>query len=83
MGMTDKEIEGDWRWLDGTNPDYLPWGKNQPNNYGISNCGAFYEQYDFQWVDEPCKFLYQPICEIVYVIYYFLHLVELSNHIKI
>jgi len=41
LGASDAEVEGDWRWLDGTKVAYADWATNEPNDGGgIQDCGC-------------------------------------------
>ena len=40
IGASDAEVEGDWKWLDGTS-DYWRWSRGEPNN-GRRNKGQHY-----------------------------------------
>ncbi len=33
IGLTDAEVEGTWKWLDGTPYGYKNWSPNEPNDY--------------------------------------------------
>ncbi|XP_043935080.1 CD209 antigen-like [Protopterus annectens] len=66
IGMTDKDTEGSWRWVDGTpcnsasgNPVF--WHSNQPNNIGNEDCAVMYP--DATWHDYSCSDKYRWICE--------------------
>ena len=34
LGATDKEVEGTWKWVDGTQMDFKAWAQAQPDNAG-------------------------------------------------
>ena len=35
IGITDKKSEGDWRWFNNFESDFINWAINEPNNYGM------------------------------------------------
>ncbi|XP_072234862.1 collectin-12-like [Leuresthes tenuis] len=66
MGLTDKEEENVWRWLDGTEPAFTNWKPGQPDNWGHSHergedcAGLIHEGL---WNDFFCEDLISYICE--------------------
>ncbi|XP_045182676.2 perlucin-like protein [Mercenaria mercenaria] len=64
IGMTDMEREGEWKhYPSHSDVTFFDWGKHQPNNGRVSNCGAFWESFQYLWVDEPCTNKFKPLCE--------------------
>lgn len=54
FGFTDKDNEGDWKWVTGENVDYTNWSSGEPNNdgNGEENYAEFYYKYtDGTWND--------------------------------
>ncbi len=50
LGATDKEAEGEWKWINGAPFDYTAWMSGQPNNYGSEE--HYLATYDEGlWVD--------------------------------
>ncbi|KAL4236909.1 hypothetical protein ACF0H5_005295 [Mactra antiquata] len=65
IGMYDGEQEGKWKWID-TNQDvkYFNWNPGEPNQGRAANCVAIFDNYDNNWVDEPCtNRQFRPICK--------------------
>ncbi|XP_040921942.1 collectin-12-like isoform X1 [Toxotes jaculatrix] len=66
MGLTDKEEENVWRWLDGTEPAFTKWKPGQPDNWGHGHgtgedcAGLIHEGL---WNDFFCEDLISYICE--------------------
>ena len=55
LGGSDVEVEGDWRWVDGSNWDFQAWdmGQGQPNNYnGNQHCLTY--KVGLGNHDDPC-----------------------------
>ncbi|XP_037550264.1 collectin-12 [Nematolebias whitei] len=66
MGLTDKEEENTWRWVDGTEPAFTKWKPGQPDNWGHfheagEDCAALIHQG--LWNDAFCEDLISYICE--------------------
>lgn len=66
MGLTDREEENTWRWLDGTEPTFTKWKAGQPDNWGHGHetgedcAGLIHEGL---WNDFFCEDLISLICE--------------------
>uniref|UniRef100_A0A3Q0SDB6 Collectin-12 n=1 Tax=Amphilophus citrinellus TaxID=61819 RepID=A0A3Q0SDB6_AMPCI len=66
MGLTDREEESMWRWLDGTEPTFTKWKPGQPDNWGHGHekgedcAGLIHEAL---WNDFFCEDLISYICE--------------------
>ena len=65
LGGTDRDSEGEWRWIIGESFDYQNWEYGQPddsldNNEGCENylCGNFPN-----WNDYPGNYLFPFVCE--------------------
>ncbi|KAL0968791.1 hypothetical protein UPYG_G00271930 [Umbra pygmaea] len=71
IGLTDKDQEGTWRWVDGTVLTTWYWSNSEPNGGRRENCGETYNKYskpgygDFlkTWIDNRCEDNLQWICE--------------------
>lgn len=66
IGLTDSEHENEWKWLDGTSPDYKNWKAGQPDNWGHGHgpgedCAGLI--YAGQWNDFQCEDVNNFICE--------------------
>lgn len=66
MGLTDREVENVWRWLDGTEPAFTKWKPGQPDNWGHGHemgedcAGLIHEGL---WNDFFCEDLISYVCE--------------------
>ncbi|KAK9540256.1 hypothetical protein VZT92_002720 [Zoarces viviparus] len=67
VGMTDREEEGTWTWVDGTpvKRDGLDWAHGQPDDaFGGEDCGDLRTMIDFIGLnDSKCSARLQWICE--------------------
>ncbi|XP_071338318.1 CD209 antigen-like protein E [Trachinotus anak] len=69
IGLTDREEEGIWKWVDGTPLKLTYWEKNQPDNgggdpqYGEEDCAHIRTLEDTNWNDLSCDSSLQWICE--------------------
>ncbi|XP_077983049.1 polycystin-1-like protein 2 [Glandiceps talaboti] len=64
IGLTDKEDEGTFRWLDGNTLVYDNWALDQPNDYLLNeDCVQLSATYDFSWNDKPCFHRAKFICQ--------------------
>ncbi|CAB1313684.1 unnamed protein product, partial [Coregonus sp. 'balchen'] len=69
IGLTDRETEGSWKWVDGTPLTIQYWKSGEPNNYGSGeDCAErrlIYSNPEQNWNDAPCDQLKLGICEKV------------------
>ncbi|NP_001134518.1 CD209 antigen-like protein D [Salmo salar] len=75
IGLTDRETEGTWKWVDGTPLTTRYWGQNQPDNgavfvvyIGEEDCVEInYGNLDpvNKWNDIACNLQFNWICERV------------------
>ncbi|XP_005738870.1 collectin-12 [Pundamilia nyererei] len=66
MGLTDREKERTWRWLDGNEPTFTKWKPGQPDNWGHGHeegedCAGL--THEALWNDFSCEDLISYICE--------------------
>ncbi|XP_077994200.1 alpha-N-acetylgalactosamine-specific lectin-like [Glandiceps talaboti] len=63
MGLDDRDVEGEMRWLDGSLVTYSDWNTGQPDNYeNKEDCGHFV-YHNGKWNDLPCSKKIGFICE--------------------
>ncbi|KAK0146015.1 C-type lectin domain family 4 member M [Merluccius polli] len=66
IGLSKRDPEGTWKWVDGTNMTSSSWGPDQPDdNDGAEDCVAVRGD---GWHDERCDRLKSWICEKVVVL---------------
>ncbi|XP_020351620.1 C-type lectin domain family 4 member E-like [Oncorhynchus kisutch] len=72
IGLTDSEMEGFWKWVDGTTSATTFWRRGEPNNTdGEEDCVVFNGfinlSWDWEiiqsWNDQPCSVSTQWVCE--------------------
>uniref|UniRef100_A0A7N8XU67 C-type lectin domain-containing protein n=1 Tax=Mastacembelus armatus TaxID=205130 RepID=A0A7N8XU67_9TELE len=71
IGLTDKEVEGTWKWTDGRSLTTSYWDANQPDNGGGDpNCGEedcahiqTGKETEKNWNDRSCDTSLRWICE--------------------
>ncbi|XP_051240079.1 asialoglycoprotein receptor 1-like isoform X2 [Dicentrarchus labrax] len=66
IGLTDKEEEGEWIWVNGTAAYTKYWRTNQPDNArGSEDCAQILKGYSVteNWNDIPCIQVFNFVCE--------------------
>ncbi|XP_072458167.1 C-type lectin domain family 17, member A [Notamacropus eugenii] len=61
LGLTDRKVEGDWQWLDGSWLTLSFWKLGEPNNVQNEDCVIML--LDGQWNDVSCLLSTYWICE--------------------
>ncbi|KAG8535797.1 hypothetical protein GDO81_027758 [Engystomops pustulosus] len=63
IGLSDRDMEGQWKWVDGTPYDLTPklWFQKQPDNLGNEDCAVLLP--GSMWNDDKCRKLYSSVCE--------------------
>ncbi|KAK3507548.1 hypothetical protein QTP70_028450 [Hemibagrus guttatus] len=62
IGLSDREKEGEWKWVDGTtlNTNFSYWAEGEPNNVGEEDCAVISGSI---WNDGRCSDKLPWICE--------------------
>uniref|UniRef100_A0AAY5K5M0 C-type lectin domain-containing protein n=1 Tax=Esox lucius TaxID=8010 RepID=A0AAY5K5M0_ESOLU len=66
IGLTDRDVDGTWRWVDGTPMTTSYWINGEPNGGKKENCGENKISNDdpvMAWNDQPCDHKNYFICE--------------------
>ncbi|XP_053474750.1 uncharacterized protein LOC128604003 [Ictalurus furcatus] len=66
IGLSDRDTEDKWKWVDGTPLNTGFWGKGEPNSYaGDEDCVVIHDHTDpvWNWSDYPCHYQIIWICE--------------------
>ncbi|XP_073686210.1 CD209 antigen-like protein A [Garra rufa] len=66
IGVTDIDVEGTWKWVDGSTLTSGIWASGEPNGEIRENCAVTYLTYLPEligWIDVACDDAYQWICE--------------------
>uniref|UniRef100_A0A673K2U9 C-type lectin domain family 17, member A-like n=1 Tax=Sinocyclocheilus rhinocerous TaxID=307959 RepID=A0A673K2U9_9TELE len=67
IGLTDSDVEGKWKWVDGSNMISRFWVSGEPNRQRKENCAV---SYSSGWYDYLCNTAYKWICEKSFVKYH-------------
>ncbi|XP_051746586.1 CD209 antigen-like protein C isoform X1 [Ctenopharyngodon idella] len=59
IGLTDSDVEGTWRWVDGSTLASGFWDPREPNGHRRENCVI---NYSPGWADYPCDDTHKWIC---------------------
>ncbi|XP_060772570.1 CD209 antigen-like protein C [Neoarius graeffei] len=66
IGLSDRDTEGEWKWVDGTPLTTVYWGQGEPNSHaGNEDCiltGGRTNLFN-NWADYPCDDQFIGICE--------------------
>ncbi|XP_060771615.1 C-type lectin domain family 4 member M-like [Neoarius graeffei] len=64
IGLSDRDTEGEWKWVDGTPLTTVYWLDGEPNNAGDEDCAEnLYSSDKKGWNDLPCSQNQLWICE--------------------
>jgi len=66
LGLSDREVEGTWKWTDGKRASFNNWGYNEPDSAYDYDCGLIYMFNDEfgKWITMKCVSKRRFICEI-------------------
>ncbi|KAL6466990.1 hypothetical protein MHYP_G00247940 [Metynnis hypsauchen] len=62
IGLTDKDTEGRWKWVDGSTLTYGYWRNGEPNNLFNEDCAELNPDMN-KWNDKQCSAYHRWICE--------------------
>ncbi|MCB9746279.1 MAG: VCBS repeat-containing protein [Alphaproteobacteria bacterium] len=54
IGLSDRDTEGSWLWVDGSGLDNADWSEGEPNNYGDGEDCVHLTGGGDAWNDRPC-----------------------------
>ena len=60
IGGSDREKEGEWKWMDGSKIEKIKWGDRQPNGGSSANCLLVIED---GWNDKICSKRQRFLCQ--------------------
>ncbi|KAB5514874.1 hypothetical protein PHYPO_G00248980 [Pangasianodon hypophthalmus] len=63
IGLSDREAEGEWKWVDGMPLATGYWAEHQPDNYSDEDCAEIGFPDRQSWNDRPCFHKQGWICE--------------------
>ncbi|XP_052423963.1 C-type lectin domain family 10 member A-like isoform X4 [Carassius gibelio] len=66
IGLTDIEVEGSWKWVDGSTVTSEFWWSTEPNGQRGENCAL----NNKRWADYPCNSVFKWVCEKSVLHYY-------------
>ncbi|XP_046698947.1 CD209 antigen-like protein E [Silurus meridionalis] len=64
IGLSDKDKEGEWKWVDASPLTFKDWGQGEPGGKEKENCGEIYKSSNsIIWNDKNCSEKLNWICE--------------------
>ncbi|XP_053086702.1 C-type lectin domain family 4 member E [Pangasianodon hypophthalmus] len=65
IGLSDRDREGEWKWVDGTPLTTKYWDSGQPGNTDHEDCAEIYysDSNEVVWNDKTCSVKLHWICE--------------------
>ena len=62
IGLTDIDNEGEFKWIDGSNPTFTDWHPGEPNDQGrVEDCAVIYDSFQ-GWNDYHCNLTFPALC---------------------
>ncbi|XP_072177280.1 uncharacterized protein [Diadema setosum] len=61
IGFSDIDVDGTWKWYDGSTSTYTNWNGGEPNGNYQTNCGGMYSSGT--WDDYPCSTSMVSVCK--------------------
>jgi len=63
IGLNDRDVEGEWRWSDGSELEWSNWNSGEPNDWGEGEDCVELRPNQENWNDTPCDSSRPFICE--------------------
>ncbi|KAI5087738.1 CD209 antigen-like protein C, partial [Silurus meridionalis] len=64
IGLSDKDKEGEWKWVDASPLTFKDWGQGEPGGKEEENCVEIYKSSNsIIWNDKNCSKKLNCICE--------------------
>ncbi|XP_058240759.1 hepatic lectin-like [Hemibagrus wyckioides] len=63
IGLSDKDVEGEWKWVNNRTLTTKYWAEGEPNNDGEEDCAVIYASSKTVWNDRQCSVQLPWICE--------------------
>ena len=64
IGITDSDVEGTWKWIDGSTPNITDWNTDSSEPTGDGNCAFLCGGRSYRWNDAGCGITNRYVCEL-------------------